>query len=51
MTHEEIMKRLDDEGVREEMPIYGTDWKTRAIEAEEKLAALKTSLADLLNKH
>jgi transcriptional regulator with XRE-family HTH domain len=42
----EIESRL-----REEMPIYGTDWKTRAIEAEGKLAALKTSLADLLNKH
>ena len=51
MTNEEIMQRLDEQGLKEEMPTYGTDWKARAIEAEEKLAALKTSLADLLNKH
>lgn len=49
------LKTLDSEEIesrlREEMPAYGTDWKTRAIEAEQKLEALKTSLADLLKKH
>lgn len=46
MGTDEIESRL-----KEEMPVYGTDWKTRAIEAEQKLEALKTSLADLLKKH
>lgn len=51
MTLAEMETHLQAEGLREEMPVYGTDWKARALEAEEKLAALKTSLVDLINKH
>jgi transcriptional regulator with XRE-family HTH domain len=54
MTKEEIEQR-EAEGLREQMPIYGsdygTDWKTRALAAEQNLTDLKTSLAELLTKH
>jgi len=35
----------------EDVVIYGTDWKTRAITAEQKLADLKASFAELFVKH